>query len=76
MAFLFYVKDMPKYYVKSGQIKYIIDCNDDIGAILAALTHFKGKGLLTGPKICVSETGFEDHSKWKCYDTDKFLKKI
>lgn len=67
---------MPKYYVKSGQIKYIIECTDHDCAIMAALTHFKGRGLLTAPKICVSETGFEDHSKWKYYDTDKYLKKI
>jgi hypothetical protein len=66
---------MPKYYVKSGQIKYIIDCNDPISAILAALYHFKGRGLVTGPKICVSECGFESHKTWKCYDTDEYLKK-
>ena len=67
---------MPKYYVKSGQIKYIIDCNDQSSAILAALYHFKGKGILTGPKICVSESGFEDFKNWKCYNTDEFLKKL
>lgn len=66
---------MPKYYVKSGQIKYIIDCNDHISAILAALNHFKGRGLITGPKICVSEQGFEDPKHWKCYETDEYLKK-
>jgi len=67
---------MPKYYVKSGQIKYIIDCNDPISAILSALYHFKGRGMITGPKICVSECGFDSHQTWKCYNTDEFLKKI
>ena len=67
---------MPKYYVKSGQIKYIIDCADHVSAILAALYHFKGRGLITGPKICVSEQGFEDHRHWKCYDTDEYLRKV
>jgi hypothetical protein len=67
---------MPKYYIKSGQIKYIIDCNDAVSAILAALYHFKGRGILTGPKVCVSESGFEDFKNWKCYNTDEFLKKL
>jgi hypothetical protein len=67
---------MPKYYVKSGQIRYIIDCNDQVSAILSALYHFKGRGAITGPKICVSECGFDSHETWKCYNTDEFLKKL
>lgn len=67
---------MPKYYVKSGQVKYIIDCNDHQSAILAALYHYKGKGAITGPKICVSEKGFESFKDWFCYDTDDYLKKV
>lgn len=67
---------MPKYYVKSGQIKYIIDCNDPESAILSALYHYKGKGIMTGPKICVSENGFENFENWDCYDTDKYIKKV
>lgn len=68
---------MPKYYVKSGQIKYIVECTDHICAILAALTHFKGRGLVTGPQICVSEKGFEPRVRdIECYDTDTFLKRI
>lgn len=66
---------MPKYYIKSGQIKYIVDSSDEESAILAALYHYKGKGLMTGPRICVSEIGFESYRLWKCYDTDDFLKK-
>jgi hypothetical protein len=65
---------MAKYYVKSGQLKFIIDCTSHECAILAALRHYKGRGIMTGPKICVSETGFEDFKKWKCYDTDKYLR--
>ena len=67
---------MPKYYVKSGEIKYIIDCNDEASAILSALYHYKNKNIIPAPKICISETGFEDFKKWKCFDTDEFLKKI
>ena len=65
---------MPKYYIKSGQIKYIIDSMDHTTAILAALRAYKGKGMMSGPKICVSEKGFKDYKSWDCYDTDNFLK--
>lgn len=62
---------MPKYYVFSGQIKHIIDRPTDMVAITDTLEYYKGKGLMTGPKICVSERGwFEDI----CYETDPLLK--
>lgn len=67
---------MSKYYVKSGQIKFIIDCTNHECAILAALTFYKGKGYMTGPKICVSEQGFDDFKNWKCYNIDKYIRKI
>jgi hypothetical protein len=67
---------MPKYYIKSGQLKFIIDSADHVTAILAALMRFKGKGMITGPKICISEVGFDSFKEWKCYDTDEYLKKI
>lgn len=67
---------MPKFYIKSGQIKFIIDTADHLSAILAALKRFKGKGVMTGPKICVSEIGFDSYKQWKCYNTDDFMKKI
>lgn len=67
---------MPKYYVKSGQIKYIVDTTDEASAILSALYHYKGKGLMTGPKICVGEKGFESFKDWNCYDIDDYLKKV
>jgi len=65
---------MAKYYVKSGQIRFVIDCSDHICAILAALSHYKGQGVMTSTKICVGEKGFDSFKEWKCYDTDKFLK--
>lgn len=67
---------MPKYYVKSGQIKYIIDRDNHEDAILDTLKHYHGKGLMTSFKICISEQGFEDFRQWKCYDTDGFMKKL
>jgi hypothetical protein len=66
---------MPKYYVKSGQIKYIIDCANHEMAIVSALKHYKGRGIMTGPRICISEQGFEDFKQWKCYDTDEYMKR-
>jgi hypothetical protein len=66
---------MPKYYVKSGQIKFIIDSPDHISAILAALKHYKGRGVMTGLKVCISENGFDDFHQWTCYDTDEYIRK-
>ena len=65
---------MPKYYVKSGQIKYIVDRASHREAIVYTLKYFKGKGLLTSFKICISEIGW--NIKTTCYDTDSFLKDI
>jgi hypothetical protein len=65
---------MPKYYVKSGELKFIIDCSDHNCAILSALEYYKNKKIMTSPKICVSEQGFEDFKTWKCYDIDTFTK--
>lgn len=67
---------MPKYYVKSGQIQFIIDCNDSESAILSALYHYKDKKIIRAKKICVSETGFIDNNKWECHDITKFDGKI
>jgi len=67
---------MPKYYVKSGQINYIIDSTDEISAILATLKYYKGKGMMSSLKICVSENGFDDSTNWICYDTDEYMRKI
>lgn len=67
---------MPKYYVKSGQIKYIIDRKTYKQAILDTLKVYYGKGYMASSKICISETGFENHHLWKCYDTGEYMKKI
>lgn len=67
---------MPKYYIKSGQIKFIVDATDHQSAILATLRYYKGKGIMSSLKICVSEQGFEDHTSWICYDTDSYMKDI
>ena len=74
MVFLFGII-MPKYYVKSGNLKFIIDCSDHTAAIILAIKRYKGRGLMLGPKICVSEQGFEDFRNWTCYDSDTYLNK-
>jgi hypothetical protein len=65
---------MPKYYVQSGQIKCIIGSTDHRSAIIAVIKKYKGKGLLTVAKICISETGWS--KDLTCYDTDGFLKDL
>lgn len=67
---------MPKYYIKSGQLKYIVDTTDEESAILSALYYYKGKTLMTSTKICVSEKGFKSFKNWTCYDIDDYLKKV
>lgn len=67
---------MPKYYIKSGQVKYIIDRPNPEEAIVETLRYYKGKGKMTGLKICISETGFDDHNNWECADTDGFMKRV
>jgi hypothetical protein len=64
---------MPKYYVKSGNLKFIIDCLDQYTAIIKAIKRYRGRGLMLGSKICVSEQGFEDFRHWTCYDSDTYL---
>lgn len=67
---------MPKYYVRSGQIYFVVDANDHETAIIKTLKYFHGKGLVTHHNICVSEIGFDDNKHITCYDTDYFLRKI
>lgn len=74
MVFFYHTFIMPKYYVKSGQVKYIIDRPDYLIAINDTLKAFKGKGLSTALKICISEVGWNKETT--CYDTDEFLKKL
>ena len=72
--FLTYNTSMPKYYIISGQIKEIIDRQSHRDAILYIIKKYKGKGLITVTKICVSETGWS--TNLTCYETDSFLKEI
>ena len=71
---------MPKYYVKSGQYKFIIDASDHETAILATIKHYQGSGLMPSHKICVSEKGFYDtvikNGQIDCYNIDDYFKKI
>lgn len=68
-----FLYDMPKYYIVSGQLKYIVDCNDPESAIMSGIHYAKEQGIDLGIKICVSEKGFSDSEK--CYDTEKYNKK-
>ena len=63
---------MPKYYVQSGQIKSVLDRPNHRSAILSVVLMYKGKGMLTVEKICLSETGWT--ADLTCYDIDPFLK--
>jgi hypothetical protein len=65
---------MPKYYVQSGQMKHIIDRKTRKQAIVDTLIFYRGKGLMTNLKICVSEIGWD--IQMTCYETDSFLKDI
>ena len=65
---------MPKYYVQSGQIKHIIDRKTRKKAIMDTLIFYKGRGLTTNLKICISEVGWS--IGMTCYETDAFLKDI
>lgn len=67
---------MPKYYVRSGQLYFVIDSTNHEDAIIATLKHFQGKGLVSHKQICISEIGFDDNKHLYCYDTDEYLRKI
>lgn len=67
---------MPKFYVKSGNLKFIIDKKNHKEAIKAALTHAKQKNIMTGLRICYSEQGFVSFKEWVCEDIENYLKEI
>jgi hypothetical protein len=67
---------MPKYYIKSGHIRYIIDRNNYKDAIIATLKYYKHRGLMVGSKICVTEKGFDSFKEWFCYDISDFMEYI
>jgi len=54
----------------------VIDSSDHVSAILATLKYYKGRGIMTGLKICISENGFDDFHQWTCYETDEYMRKI
>ena len=62
---------MPKYYIKSGTMRFTIDAIDQNSAIEKTLLYYKDKKKMIGSKICISETGFMDHNKWKCIEFPK-----
>lgn len=67
---------MPKFYIKSGHIRYIIDRKNYKEAIVATLKFYKRRGLMVGAKICVSEKGFDSFKEWFCYDISDFMEYI
>lgn len=67
---------MPKYYIKSGDIKLIIDKPNHDQAIMSALQLYKNSNKIASHKICISEQGFEDFKNWICYDTYNFTKRL
>lgn len=67
---------MPKYYVKSGDIKFIIDKPNPESAIRATLKYYQGTSKVASFRICVSEKGFEDFKNWVCYDMEDFVREI
>jgi hypothetical protein len=67
---------MPKYYIKSGHIKFIIDRNNPDIAIIDTLKFYQGKNIIRAPKICIGESGFDSFKKWKCFDINDYLKKV
>lgn len=65
---------MPKYYVKSGQIKFIIDARNPISAIKKTIKFYLNKNHkpMRSSKICVSEIGFDSFKSWTCFDSKDF----
>lgn len=67
---------MPKYYIKSGHIKHILDRKTEAEAIVDTLKYHKHRGFLVGARVCVSEKGFESFKDWSCYDIIDFMEQI
>lgn len=65
---------MAKYYIKSGDLQYIIDTPDYMSAILAGIKYAQKNKIILGPRICYSEQGFETFKNWICYDTLEYTK--
>lgn len=66
---------MSKFYVKSGDLRFIIDREKYRDAIKEALIFAKNNSIIIGPKICISEKGFQTFKEWTCYDTKEYLQR-
>ena len=64
---------MPKYYIKSGNLRLIIDAESEDHAIIKALQRSRKKGIMLGHKICIDEKGFSCTQK-QCFDITNFKK--
>lgn len=67
---------MPKFYVKSGNLRFVIDKPDHNSAIIDALIYAKQHNILAGLRVCYSEQGFDSFKEWICLDTHEYLKEI
>lgn len=67
---------MPKFYIKSGHIKHILDRETETKAIIDTLKYYKYRGFMVGARICVSEKGFDSFKEWSCYDIIDFMEQI
>ena len=65
---------MPKYYIKSGDVKFIVDRQDEQDAIKYAVSYFSDRKILFSPKICITEKGFSDFKTWICFDTKDYIR--
>jgi hypothetical protein len=65
---------MPKYYVKVGEGRTVIDRQSAIEAV-AEVVRIHFPALEPGCTATVSEQGFEG-SKWTCYKVDHMLKAL
>lgn len=67
---------MPKFYIKSGDLKFIIDRADYNIAIRESVVYAKNNNIITAPKICISEKGFLTFKEWTCYDIKDYSQRI
>lgn len=67
---------MPKFYIKSGNLKFVIDKHDHKEAIKNALIYAEQHSIMTGLRVCYSEQGFVSFKEWVCEDIENYLKEI
>ena len=62
-----------KFYVTDGTVQLVVLSDSIHGAAMAFIKKFYGRGIMIGPHIYVSESGFnKEHS----VNTDELLKCI